>query len=159
MTHPSLRIVPGDALDLLTTGSITALGHQVNARGVMGTGIARTIRRRFPIAFTAYRHAWQSGQLVLGACLPVQVAPGRFIVHLVGQAGYGTDRPHTDYDALTLALTRFAHWAQEHRLIPGLPYRLGCGLGGGDWTVVQQLIATTIPDALIIQLRPASPRE
>ena len=151
-TSPALTVVSGDALDHLADGTITALGHQVNARGVMGAGIARAIRERFPRAFTAYRLAWQAHQLVLGACLPVEVAPGRFIVHLVGQAGYGVGRRHTDYAALVTALTRFGYWARERSVVPGLPYGLGCGLAGGDWTVVQRLIATAIPEALIIRL-------
>jgi O-acetyl-ADP-ribose deacetylase (regulator of RNase III) len=152
VSPPALTVVSGDALDLLADGTITALGHQVNARGVMGAGLARAIRNRFPRAFTAYRLAWQSRQLVLGACLPVEVAPGRFIVHLVGQDGYGRGRRHTDYAALVTALTRFDHWARAHDVTPGLPYGLGCGLAGGDWTVVQRLIATAVPEALVICL-------
>jgi O-acetyl-ADP-ribose deacetylase (regulator of RNase III) len=152
VTMPPLTVVSGDVLDLLADGTMTALGHQVNARGVMGAGIARAIRDRFPRAFTAYRLAWQARQLVLGACLPVEVAPGRFIVHLVGQAGYGLGRRHTDYGALVTALTRFGHWARERPVVPGLPYGLGCGLAGGDWMIVQRLIATAVPEALVVRL-------
>ncbi|MGC8489232.1 MAG: hypothetical protein ACP5QO_13600, partial [Clostridia bacterium] len=82
----------------------------------------------------------------------VEVAPGRFIVHLVGQAGYGVGRRHTDYAALVTALTRFGYWARERSVVPGLPYGLGCGLAGGDWTIVQRLIAVAIPEAVVIHL-------
>ena len=148
---PSLAVRQGDAIEALRSGGISALGHQVNLRGVMGAGIAAQIRRQFPAAFEVYRAAIAAGRLRLGDALPVEVAPGRWIVHLAGQQNTGRGL-QTDYAALALALSRFTDFAREHQLRPGLPYGIGCGLAGGDWPTVAALIASACPDVALYRL-------
>ena len=147
----SLIVQEGDAVAMLRAGRITALGHQVNLRGVMGAGIAAQIREEFPIVFDIYRAAIAAENLQLGDAQPVEVLPGCWIVNLAAQRGTGWGR-QTDYAALTLALGRFADFATEHDLRPGLPYGIGCGLGGGHWPTVETLIETTVPQAVLYRL-------
>jgi O-acetyl-ADP-ribose deacetylase (regulator of RNase III) len=146
-----VRVVFGDALDALASGAIQALGHQVNLRGVMGAGIAGQIRRQWPTAYACYQAAIRTRQLALGDILPVEVLPGRWVVHLAGQIGVDRGR-QTDYAALAHALGALAAWAQARSCRVGLPYGLGCGLAGGDWRIVAALIARHCPAAVLYRL-------
>jgi O-acetyl-ADP-ribose deacetylase (regulator of RNase III) len=143
----------GDALAALEAGTIQALGHQVNQAGVMGAGIARQIRERWPVTLTAYRDALRRADLPLGRILPVAVAPDRWVVHLAGQEGIGSGRRQTDYPALGWALRRYAAWAATMGVTPGLPYGIGCGLAGGAWPVVEALIAEAFADQTVMLWR------
>lgn len=152
----SVSVTDGDLLTLLNAGTIQVLAHQVNCQGVMGAGLARQVRAAYPAAYHDYRQALRSGDLRLGGVRVTPVGPLRFIAHLAGQAGFGRDRPHTDYAALRSALEALAAWHREFaETVIGLPYGIGCGLGGGEWAVVADLIAATLPTARVVRLGPA----
>ena len=41
---------------------------------------------------------------------------------------------HTDYDALKKALLNLKDFCKDNEITKiGIPYKLGCGLAGGDW--------------------------
>lgn len=151
MNVNSLR--QGNILDDLNAGTITVVGHQVNTQGQMGHGLAREIREQYPVAYTAYRDALRDHTLVLGGICPVEVAPARWIVHLAGQRrAHGWPRQKTDYVALARALVALNDWSARDGMNVGLPYALGCGLGGGQWAVVSALIATYCPSAVLVRM-------
>jgi O-acetyl-ADP-ribose deacetylase (regulator of RNase III) len=58
-----------------------------------------------------------------------------------GQLNYGRDgQRYTSYPALKSGLEEVYTFAKEHGLSVALPYNIGCGLGGGDWSVVSEMI-------------------
>lgn len=134
------QVVHSDLLAALDAGQIQVVGHQVNCQGVMGAGLARQIRERYPQALSDYRAAHTSGRLILGAAVMSRVADQRWIAHLTGQDRYGRDQQHTDYDALRRALSWVATRATKAGLTIGLPYGIGCGLAGDHWPTVLELI-------------------
>jgi O-acetyl-ADP-ribose deacetylase (regulator of RNase III) len=134
----------GNILQEVTKGFIL---HQVNCQGVMGSGIARSIRDKWRVVYDQYlNEVDEQGKLqILGWAQVVQVSDTPlFVVNLFGQFGYGTDRQHTNYEALGSALMTF------ERLRSGLNVQypdlevhhplIGCGLGGGKWETVRSLI-------------------
>lgn len=151
----TLSIIDGDLIHLLRTGTIQVLAHQVNCQGVMGAGLARQIRGVYPAAYHDYRQALRLGDLQLGGVRATPVGPMRFIAHLAGQDGFGRGRRHTDYVALRSALESLAAWHRDFaETVIGIPYGIGCGLGGGDWAVVANLIADALPAARVVRFRP-----
>ena len=119
--------------------SAELVAHQVNCKGVMGAGLARQIRAQFPDVYEAYRRACNSVVRSSDLLGKVQVKHG--IVNLFAQDGYGTDRQYTDYKALELCLSKLASYMTEHHLKTlALPYGMGCGLGGGNWNTVHEII-------------------
>jgi O-acetyl-ADP-ribose deacetylase (regulator of RNase III) len=155
----TLSLIDGDLIQLLRTGTIQVLAHQVNCRGVMGAGLARQIRGAYPAAYHDYRQALRSGDLQLGGARVTPVGPMRFVAHLAGQDGFGRDRRHTDYAALRSALEGLAAWHRDFaETVIGIPYGIGCGLGGGDWAAVSQLLVESVPQAYVVRYRPAVTR-
>ena len=125
---------------IITADLLTApgnIGHQVNCRGVMGAGLAKAVRTRYPEAFRAYHEFCQSRPApeLLGMIQPVRLSPDRIIFNLFGQLNYGLGKTHTDYDALRT----IAQKLMDRDITIHLPYGMGCGLAGGDWTIVSQI--------------------
>lgn len=150
---PRLHIVHGNAVAALQRGDIDILGHQVNLRGVMGAGIARQIKGAFPPAFALYREAIDQHALSLGDVQLLQVGPSRWIANIAGQNGIGWRvGPQTDYAALKCAFGKLAELTEGTTLRIGLPYGIGCGLAGGDWDIVSQIIAERLPQAMLYWL-------
>jgi O-acetyl-ADP-ribose deacetylase (regulator of RNase III) len=138
----------GNVLDV-TTGIIV---HGCNCQGVMGSGIAREIKNRFPIAFHEYERVYRSRGLKLGEISFVEVSPNKFIINANTQDNYGSGgKRFVSYDAIADAFTevvRFAETIEKHRetkLDVVFPM-IGAGLGGGDWKIISAIIDVVVPD-------------
>lgn len=140
-----VAIIQGDALDALAAREIGVLGHQVNMLGTMGGGIAWQIANRWPTVIGPYKLALRHGTLKLGIAQFVRVGEGQWIANLAGQNAHGVSRV-TNYVALAAALAQYAEFLRDNDLRGGLPFGLGCGIGGGDWHVVSSLIEDAFVD-------------
>jgi len=139
--------------DILTV-EFGIICHQVNARGVMGAGLAVQVKSQFPGAFRDYMDAYKSGNLKLGKVVISQLAPHNFIAHIVGQHDYGRNAIFTNYQALTLALSTLKSFRKSlDKDIPiFFPWRMGSGLAGGRWRIVKDIIEEHFSDAIICRL-------
>jgi len=151
-----MKYVKGDILD----AKHGIIGQQVNCRMVMGAGLAKQIRDKYPMVFTEYRDIMGAAPFHtrLGKCQLVQAGPDLYVANLFGQADFvPRNKCHTDYNALSMALHglrdwRRINWPDDPSAMPiYLPSGLGSGLAGGDWNVVQGLIGSAIPDAIIVR--------
>jgi O-acetyl-ADP-ribose deacetylase (regulator of RNase III) len=120
--------------------------HQVNCQGVMGSGIAKQIRERFPEVFVSY--ASLCGRLkpeqLLGQIDIVNVDAPYNVINIFGQLDYGYDGARrTSYIALRDALSRIKA-VVPYGMTIGFPKFIGCGLGGGDWSKVYKIIEETL---------------
>ncbi len=137
----------GNALDV-TYGIIV---HGCNCQGVMGSGIAREVKNRFPMAFHEYDKVHRTRGLKLGEICFAEVAPNKFIINANTQDSYGGGKRFVSYDAIADSFTevlRFAQTIEKHRevkldiIFPAI----GAGLGGGDWNIISAIIDVVIPD-------------
>jgi O-acetyl-ADP-ribose deacetylase (regulator of RNase III) len=126
------------------------LCHQVNCRGVMGAGIAKKIRNKWPVVYQVYRQHYEAGKLQLGKVIPVPVEPGLFVANLCGQYYYGRNGQYTDYQAVATCLATVRHMATTYGANVYIPRGMGCSLAGGDWNVVRKLVCEHVPGAFIV---------
>lgn len=126
------------------------IAHQVNCQGVMSSGLARQIKDRYPDAYINYREYIEdykdcNGTVPLGTILETRHG-AREIWHVFGQEFYGTDKQYTDYEAVEAAFKtrirdyRCEHHVQEVQIPIAIPLYFGCGLGGGDWSVMKSYL-------------------
>lgn len=111
--------------------------HQVNTYGVMGAGIAAEVKERFPEVYEEYNTfcAANSQEMLLGAVLFSNARNG-FIANCFSQRGM-----NTDYGLFTAVMGVVRNWAEEHGNAKiAIPYKMGCGIAGGDWDTVEQII-------------------
>ncbi|GAA0583202.1 hypothetical protein GCM10010172_80320 [Paractinoplanes ferrugineus] len=141
--------------DLFAQG-FRALAHGCNCRGVMGAGIAREFRRRWPAMYNTYRKACQDRLVQPGDMLPWQAPDGTMIYNLATQDRPG---PHATLQAIRTSVAVMLNDA-EHAGIDriGLP-RIGAGIGGLPWpdvTAVLEDIAGSSPVRLVVVSLPGA---
>ena len=134
--------------DILQSGA-DVICHQVNCRGVMGAGLAKQVRDQNPMVFAAYKDMCRVyGDAALGQVLYVPTdktssLPDEdrcYIANCFGQAGYSRYGRLTNYEALRACFITVRQFAQEYHLTVAIPYKIGCGLAGGDWDTVRRII-------------------
>lgn len=141
-----IKEVKGDLLQ----ASENIIGHQVNCQGVMNAGLAAKIRSKYPIVFEKYKALVNkfsdNKEMLLSTAQVINVDENKYVANLFGQFYYGRGQRHTDYKSLYQALEILKQKAKKHSLTVALPYGLGCGLAGGDWNIVRELINKTFED-------------
>ena len=127
----------------LLTLDCDIIAHQVNCQGVMGAGLAKQIRTCYPKVYEKYRTAcacYSSADL-LGKIQIITIPNKVKVANLFAQQCYGNNRRYTSYPALRMCFTKLRDYALTNNLTTiGLPYGIGCGLAGGDWKTVIQII-------------------
>lgn len=125
----------------LLTSDCTVIMHQANCFSVMGAGIARTIADIYPAAKKADLNFPYSPEERLGK-YSLAKTKNKVIVNLYGQYKFGRGL-QTDYKALEKSLDSFFTDVKEDNLKigkVGIPYLMGCGLAGGDWKIVSEIL-------------------
>lgn len=146
--------------DILTVDK-GVIVHSVNCIGGVG-GLAGAIARKWPINAEKYRAHVKRQTLpimMLGSVFQVNVAHNVVVANLFGQNNVGTNERQTEYAALIagfkyIANTYFQGNDTKTVNFSGIgledvvneltdiyiPYKIGCGLGGADWNVVEEII-------------------
>jgi O-acetyl-ADP-ribose deacetylase (regulator of RNase III) len=120
--------------------------HQTNFMKVMGGGLALQIKNKWPNVFKEYCEFIDKHTFVevakfgyLNSCR-VSINPFQCVINLFGQYDFGRDKQYTNYDALECQLNALKTYAESFNYSVALPYKIGCGLAGGDWYTVNSII-------------------
>ena len=117
--------------------------HQVNSIGIMGGGLALQIKNKYPEVYVKYKNLCDKTlpENLLGRCQVIKCHDEKYVANLFGQLNYGRDKQYTDYEALKYSLMRLLNGRlKPDNMTVALPYKLGCGLAGGDWNIVYNII-------------------
>lgn len=134
-----MKQIVGNLLDI-ESGTIL---HQVNCMSDCG-GLAGALRRKHPGAFAAYFTACTNGG-VLGRFVPGVASPSLYIGHVFGQLHPG---PNTDMKAVHEALKEAAEFITGKVYAP---FKMGCGLGGGNWDDYLRALTQYFPNITIVK--------
>ena len=115
--------------------------HQVNCRHVMGAGVALAIRRKYPKHYSDF----MSKSATLGDIVVTKINNSLYIVGMYSQLNYGSKVRQTDYEAMKICLDKIIDFRKAHKLVVYMPYGIGCGLAGGDWNIVSEIILDRLP--------------
>ena len=127
--------------------------HQVNCRGVMGAGLAKDIKYRYPKVYNNYRSLFGDPYIetsaFLGEVQYVEIEKDKYICNLFGQDYYGNNPfiTYTSYKALRSCLEKVKDVAIEHNYSIALPYKIGCGKANGSWVEVLNIIEEVFKDS------------
>lgn len=164
-----IEIVNGCLLNAFDSGEVNVMVQCVNCQGVMGGGLAKAIRDKYPFVYEEYRKFYEkakdSHDGLLGKIQNIDFSfydyindtdwngdigrfPDKHIINVFGQEYYGMEKRQVNYGALGQAFTALAYGLtqlgedalQEDYDVVGFPYLFGCGLAGGDWNVVLEMI-------------------
>ena len=126
-----------------------AILHQVNCQGVMGSGIAKQVKEKFPVVLEYYKSWCDNPSLKPGLLGQIQIVytdnTGRqAIINLFAQDKFGYNGCYTDYDALKKCLEKVNKQFAGKKI--AIPYLMSCNRGGGNWSVVYEIIKNTLTD-------------
>lgn len=145
-----VNYVKGNLLD----SNCDYICHQVNCQGVMGSGIARQIRERWPWVFISYyeycSRRKNNNESPLGKIWGVAIdrdnRNSQWVINMFSQDNFGYDGSRfTSYDAFAECLTAMRDRLPKDKTI-GFPKNIGCGLGGGNWKIISALIEEILGD-------------
>ena len=142
--------------DLFST-DIELILHGCNSKGVMGSGVAKIVRERYPEAYESYA-LWCSKGFRLGQYLAVP-SNNKIIINAVTQQNYGKaieqlgPNPvrYVSYDAVAEIMHSLSKvYAGSTIAMP----TIGAALGGGDWAVISAIIESELKtvQAVVYQL-------
>lgn len=140
----------------LTTSGANVLIHGCNCQNTMGSGVARALRAKWPNVFKAdtnysMKHRDRDG-VVSERMLGTYSWTGSgnttnpWIINLYTQYYYGRDRRHLNYEALMVGMENLAQRFTKHPSIRIAMPRIGAGLAGGDWDIIEMMINKAFGD-------------
>jgi O-acetyl-ADP-ribose deacetylase (regulator of RNase III) len=136
-------------------GNILSLKHGIivhgcNSKGVMGSGMADSIRKMYPGAYRVYRDEFEQRGLFLGGVTYYHVPSIEddnqlVIANAITQENYGRNKNivYVDYPAISTSFEKIAVKAKALNLPVHFPL-IGCGLANGVW----EKVAPRIEEAL-----------
>jgi O-acetyl-ADP-ribose deacetylase (regulator of RNase III) len=129
--------------DLFTTKDKIIL-HGVNCQGVMGSGVAKIVKERYPKAFKDYYYLFTmnpEGDELLGSVNKVEIDEDRIILNGFTQEFYGRAGVRwCDYDAIASVIEETVKICIEHECESFAMPMIGSGLGGGKWSVIEKIV-------------------
>ncbi len=142
-------MIVGDLLDI-KNGIIC---HQTNCRKVANAGLARQIREKWPQWYVDFLETTPA--LGRATFWRATITPELYVANLYAQFDFGhairkgMSKRFTNYNALRCCLMDVKKFAK--RRLVYIPVGLGCGLAGGSWEVVENMIEMELPDAILVQ--------
>lgn len=126
-------------LDLLKSDT-DLIAHQVNCLGVMGAGVAAQIKAKYPEVYKSYKDqciTYEFSQdYLLGRCFIFNK-----VANLFGQNEPTIQWRATDYEAIYESLESLRdQMIETGKTSVSFPYKMSCGLAGGDWDVILAMI-------------------
>jgi O-acetyl-ADP-ribose deacetylase (regulator of RNase III) len=129
----------GDIFDQL---DLTHIAHQSNLYCTFGSGIAAVIKKKYPEAFAADCATKHGDMSKLGTFSMAFADDGKTVINLYAQIGIDSKHRTTSYDAMCKGLTELNRYLLNLNspIVLGIPYKIGCGLAGGSWIIVESII-------------------
>lgn len=142
-----IQYLKGDATSPQAKGAKT-IAHICNNLGGWGKGFVLALSKRWPEPEKQYRewHRFRAdNDFELGNIQVVQVEPYIYVANMIGQQGMKTGSKGVPirYEAVRSCLEKLADEAEQLNASVHMP-RIGCGLAGGKWEMIEPIINETL---------------
>ena len=143
-----IQYIKGDATSPQSEDN-KVIVHICNDIGGWGKGFVMAISKRWKKPENQYREWFKSKDVFkLGKVQFVQVEEDLWVANLIGQHKINKDENGNApirYDAIEQGLEAVASFAIENKASIHMP-RIGCGLAGGKWEMIEPIILKTLSD-------------
>ncbi len=143
----AINYLKGDATSP-QAGGVKIIAHICNDIGGWGKGFVLAISKRWAEPEKSYR-LWHrernKNNFKLGEIELIQVEKYIYVANMIGQRGTktGSNGVPIRYEAVESCLTKLAQQANDLQASVHMP-RIGCGLAGGKWEMIEPLIINTL---------------
>lgn len=139
-----IKIVNGDLLE----AKENIICHACNCMGVMGSGVAKQIRKKYPQVYEEYLEKvdeYTQGEdlrkELLGQVHAVVIDENKIVVNMFTQYKFGNDgKQYTNLEAMFKCLLAVRQVAEKNKISVAMPYKIGSYRGGAKWDEVEELI-------------------
>lgn len=143
-----VKEIKGNLLDT----EIQHIAHGVNCQNVMGSGVARALYEKWSEVKSEYHKLFNQMEMPMGldtkyylGIVHKVTSSDKIIYNLFTQNFYSNRKiRNANYAAIAKCFRRLAEEGIQEIAIP----RIGCGLAGGDWNIVKQIINDATLDEL-----------
>ena len=144
-----IHYIIGDAtLPIETEAENRLIVHCCNTLGAWGAGFVVPLGRRYPKAKEKYKKFIEEnkGTISLGEVNEVKVADNIYVENLIGQSFLykkANGEIPCNYIAIEHGFLKIMeNWSNKGKYSIHMP-RIGCGLAGGDWKTIENIIQRT----------------
>ena len=124
----------------------TMIAHGCNCQGVMGSGVAKQVKKHYPRAYDKYKEITPDNNLI-GKIQPVPIYPNKdttepfdkIIVNCFTQIYYGKNHKEFNYNKFKEIAKKIAGLASKYYFDVALP-RIGAGRGKGNWKKIEKIL-------------------
>lgn len=131
----TIKYINGDLLEL--DKNFDVIAHGCNCFQTMGSGIARSIRAKYPEAYDIDKACKLTPKKRLGTIKSTVTQLNPIVVDAYTQFDFGQEKMNVDYKAVRSCMKAIAEQYQGKRI--GLP-QIGAGLAGGNWDIIEGII-------------------
>lgn len=143
-----IQYIKGDATSPQPSGN-KIIVHVCNDIGGWGKGFVMAISKRWKEPEKQYREWFKSkNDFELGNVQFVQVEENLWVANLIGQHKINKDEngeAPIRYNAIEEGLEAVSDFAKTNNASVHMP-RIGCGLAGGKWEMIEPIILKTLSD-------------
>ncbi|WP_336233991.1 Appr-1-p processing protein [Enterobacter bugandensis] len=143
-----IKYLSGDAAEPLKKNTVIA--HIVNNKGKWGKGFVLSLSNKYSAAKEYYLNSFKGNnipELGMVDFVKVDAQEQIFIANMYAQNGIKKNvndkKQCVCYASLEVCLEKLSDFALVNRLSVQMP-RIGAGLGGGDWNIIESLILKKI---------------
>jgi O-acetyl-ADP-ribose deacetylase (regulator of RNase III) len=117
------------------------IAHGTNCKGVMGSGVSKLIKVKYPLAYSAYVDHCKNNKPedLLGKILVTQDT-GKTIIHCFTQLSFGVSRQQVDYTILRSCMKLLNEAAKKSGWTEIIMPKISSGQGGGDWNEIVKIL-------------------
>lgn len=134
-----IQYVVGDATRPPEALKPAVIVHVCNDQGRWGKGFVLAVSKRWSAPRQAYLRAFREGEARLGTVQFVKVEENLWVANMVAQKGLGRGAQRIQYEHLETCLLEVARWIADRPMTVHMP-RIGCGLGGGTWGMIEPFV-------------------
>ncbi len=118
--------------------------HACNCFHTMGTGVAKSLREKWPEVYRQDKITNYGDKDKLGSFSIAIVYDERdetYVLNCYTQYRYGRDKKYTDYEAYYNCLERVREFCVFNKVKSlAVPYKMGCNNAGGSWDICKNMI-------------------
>lgn len=142
-------ITQGNLITLALEGKFDLIAHGVNCFCTQASGLAPQMVKAFGTNEFRLEDISLKGDIRKLGAIDYEVINGLTVINCYTQYNYGSNHKDgvekpLDYQALTLCMRKINHIFKGKHI--GLPYLIGCGLAGGNKSIVEDIISSELKD-------------